>query len=169
MTFLHQRKWYVRYAGKSAGEGNYARPIAFGQCHQVDTQNVDGLFAKNTKQFSLCVVLHNLLKFLLAEAGSGCQGRNLNPGRCRGDMRVQPGARSGYQIGRDILPFNLRVCLQKSLDVLLRPAGSEQDWRARSCWNRNQSRRTGCRHCSTGCPVRPGSRCCSGKRKGAPS
>ena len=41
-------------------------------------------------------------------------------------MRVQPGARSGYQIGRDILPFNLRVCLQKSLDVCFDPLGQSR-------------------------------------------
>ena len=53
--------------------GELRKAHCFGNV-QVDTQNVDGLFAKNTKQFSLCVVLHNLLKFLLAEAGSGCPG-----------------------------------------------------------------------------------------------
>ena len=56
---------------------------------QVYAENIDRFLPKNTEQFALGVVFHNLFQLFLAQTRGGRQGGDLNAGRFRRDVVVR--------------------------------------------------------------------------------
>ncbi len=84
---------------------------------QITFQDIHPLMSEDTKSPAIRILLpHDLSEFFLLKPGLFSNGRNLDPGGFRCDVRIQAGTGGCEQISRNLPTLlHIRVLLQKFL------------------------------------------------------